>query len=355
MVPVIFLALSLGIYQAYIQVAAVLAVLYLMQVLEQESIRKFWNRVLRFVIIFAGGLLLYAVINAAFLRIKNIGYNGHRSGSIENLKDFVENFSSAFLMSYKNVIGMALRDIYGVSTGRIMNGCWLLIMGLLGVIFLWKVLRRKKNIFLAILLLAMIPLAVNLIRFAMFGREMDTLIIYSYCMIPIGLISQVETADLKTLHGAKGRLIRDVVILIGLLIVYRYIIQNNRNYVVNDMAKTEAISYYTSMIAQVKGLDGYSPSLPVYLLGNPKEDTTMPLFSSNAYKGNVRGVTSLNGYVTMYSRQAFISSYCGFSPQWYDDKDEQLKDSAQVQQMPCYPTDGSIQIVDGVVVVKLGK
>ncbi len=355
MVPVIFFALSLGIYQAYIQVAAVLAVLYLMLVLEQESIRKFWNRVLRFVIIFSGGLILYAVINALFLKIKNIRFNGHGIGSIENLKDFVETVSSAFLMSYKNVTGMAFRDICGVSTGRIMNGCWLLIMGLLGVIFLWQVLRRKKNIFLAILLLAMIPPAANLIRFVMFGREVDTLIIYSYCMIPVGLISQVETADLKTMHGAKGRLVRDVVILIGLLIVYRYIIQNNRNYVVSDIAKTEAISYYTTMIAQVKGLDGYSPSLPVYLLGKPQEDTTMASFSSKAYKGNVRGMFSLNGYVTMYSRREFINLYCGFSPKWFDDEDEELKKSAQVQQMPCYPTDGSIQIVDGVVVIKLGK
>ena len=46
-----------------------------------------------------------------------------------------------------------------------------------------------------------------------------------------------------------------------------------------------------------------------------------------------------------------LSIWCGFSPQ-YDDSGR-FASMQEVQEMPCYPDDGSIRIIDNTVVVKM--
>ena len=56
--------------------------------------------------------------------------------------------------------------------------------------------------------------------------------------------------------------------------------------------------------------------------------------------------------VEAYSREYFIKYYCGFNAQ-YVSADEVSKD--KINEMPIYPKDGSIQMIDDVVVVKLAE
>ena len=49
--------------------------------------------------------------------------------------------------------------------------------------------------------------------------------------------------------------------------------------------------------------------------------------------------------------EGIMEKWCGFSPSWY--WGEPLDDLPEVQDMPSYPEDGSIQIIHDVLVVKM--
>lgn len=50
------------------------------------------------------------------------------------------------------------------------------------------------------------------------------------------------------------------------------------------------------------------------------------------------------------SSRAFMKYWCGYEPRFLDAKD--FENNSVVKLMPCYPDDGAIKVIDGVVIVK---
>ena len=66
------------------------------------------------------------------------------------------------------------------------------------------------------------------------------------------------------------------------------------------------------------------------------------------YGGNARYL------VNSYARNKFINAYIGFDvPMVEQERIEELSSLPEIQQMPCYPDDGSIKVVDDILVIKL--
>ena len=58
--------------------------------------------------------------------------------------------------------------------------------------------------------------------------------------------------------------------------------------------------------------------------------------------------------ISAYSRNQIITKYLGFAPRFCSYEEiVALMENEEVQAMPSYPDDGSIKIVDGVIVVKI--
>lgn len=70
------------------------------------------------------------------------------------------------------------------------------------------------------------------------------------------------------------------------------------------------------------------------------------------------GATSLADMRTNYSYNQFLSKYLAFYGDLYLEETQQGKamvNHPQVQAMPCYPTQGAVKIIDGIVVVKFNE
>ena len=76
----------------------------------------------------------------------------------------------------------------------------------------------------------------------------------------------------------------------------------------------------------------------------------MPLFN-NIQLGVIEG--DLSEWINNYQKTTYMEMHCGFSPEWVAAEEVEKKDV--VKDMPCYPDYGSIQVIDGVVVVKLSE
>lgn len=66
------------------------------------------------------------------------------------------------------------------------------------------------------------------------------------------------------------------------------------------------------------------------------------------YGGNARYL------VNSYARNKFINAYMGFDiPMAKQERVEELSALSEIQQMPYYPDDGSIKVIDDILVIKL--
>ena len=109
-------------------------------------------------------------------------------------------------------------------------------------------------------------------------------------------------------------------------------------------------NYWNGIITQVRMTEGYDADKTWAVLGNIED----PLLDSaweyvELYGGNRFTEDLLN----QYSRLAWVSNYIGYKiPAASEERQMQLWASPQVQEMPCWPAQGSIRIVEDTVVIK---
>ncbi|MDE5854548.1 MAG: hypothetical protein K2H19_05745 [Ruminococcus sp.] len=146
-----------------------------------------------------------------------------------------------------------------------------------------------------------------------------------------------------------------------LFISFSYCRYANINYLKAEYQQQRMISYFTVLITQIKSVDGYRDEIPVcYINPNNKKDATLKelsnfeLFYTSPNYGIEEGVNGMNGNrktggdVWCY----FMNDWCAFGPEVVDEED--FVDLPEVIDMPYYPDDGSIKIINDTVVVKFG-
>ncbi len=345
---VILLALTLGLYQAYFSVAVTLSVAYGMLLFLRESLERFIKQFLTIILVLVLGMLLYLVINHFVLIAAKSSFQG------TSMKEVIDTIPHAIRMSYQNLFSLFYKDLAGLSYGKIMQLSWVLSVAAISWIWVWISVKKRKQMLFAAGLLLCIPVSINFMRFFMNNREMDALIMYAYVLVfvmAIAFLGAYETwSGHECFYCFKLKLLRTMYVLVIASIVWQYTIQINRFYVGMDLIKSEAVSYYTTMITQIKSVEGYQSDLPVCLIGTRSQDQSLTTF--DPFTADVRGRLSLYSFAGMYSRQRFMSMYCGYAPVWHQNIDE-VNGLPQVQEMPCYPDDGSIRILNDMIVIKL--
>jgi len=131
-----------------------------------------------------------------------------------------------------------------------------------------------------------------------------------------------------------------------------YMKLDNVAYLKADYQQQTAISYYTEVISQIKDLDGYNSKMPVLFYGTAgsKDESIPEQWQFNVV--NLQGYgNNMHDFIAYYTNKDFIELHCGYTYQEPENRDSIIS-SMQFQEMSQYPCDGSIKIIDGVVVVK---
>ena len=110
-------------------------------------------------------------------------------------------------------------------------------------------------------------------------------------------------------------------------------------------------NYLNSLVTQIRMADGYEPSMEWAFIG---ENISDPLHG-NPWDNTFNYGGNLNSLINVYSRNSFLHNYTGLYPLPLvnDEILSALNADPVIQSMPCYPADGSIQIYQDVVVIKL--
>ena len=348
---VFLLSCSMGLYQAYFPFeASILLIALIKECLDvKRNTKEMLFRSLRFFIALVCGIILYFLINSLCLVIFKETMSTHKNlnsmGQIE-----ITALPGIVVQMYRNMVKMLTNGYMGMSSHvsiRILIAvCWLAVLGY----SLYRIWRLKKSghygkIALSVFFLLIFPIAINLIDImcANSPNSIYLLMTYSLCCIFILPAALLDSSERPSVHWG--------VLLAGAMTVFYYFNLANTAYICVDLSQRSVEAFYTTMITQIKSVDGYAADMEIVFVGEVQDPTLYPL--TNEFGGvNIPTVVS-NGSKANYTREALLKYYCGFYPAYAEDCGEENK--AQIDAMPCYPDDGSIQIVGGRVIVKLSE
>ena len=348
---VVLCGCAVGIYQAFLPVLLMLVLLDQIMILcRREETTGVWaKRLLIRAVCVAAVMGVYFAGSELFLRIRNVqldSYLGIDQATAASPAVYLQRAAAAYREFFLPTHG-ALWDMYPQSVFNLyrLMLCLDLILGCGWILRTWKKSRVRALLLCAAL--ALVPLGCNFI-FVM-SEAVHSLMVYGQVMHALLLVCLADwtgafSAPFRRLFAGGTALV------LGLSGVM-YIRYDNQCYLKTAFQQQEAISWNTTLVTRIESAEGFRDELPVAFVNRQNmEDLNLynleelDFLTLGTYEENIRE------YLNDWAWEAFLARWCGFEPKKADPAE--AESWPEVEAMPRYPDDGSIQVIRDVIVVK---
>jgi hypothetical protein len=362
------MAISMGIYQAYISVAITLVMILLLKMTWEEgfclkSVAK--DIAVYYVSIIAAAVLFY-IIWKIFLKIFGIWtadtYNG-----MAGLGDFSDTgIFSLIGMTYSNVLYYFWNPETFTTMefrGQSMSVFWLYLLRLANIFIVLKLIIevakkdiKKKvgagRIALQVCILALLPMGMNFVCIMSKGME-HTLMVYAFIMLYVLAIwLQDKTVINENSKNSTSKVMKAVTIITVGCVVWSNVVYANQVYLKKDLQENAMNSLMTRIVADIEDMDGYEPNVtPVAFVGS---------FENSPYIQELAGFEDILPYgmgkttLTYSGTEQYFLKYELNVPMNIITLGE-LEQEDDIINMPSYPLKGSLAYVGDVLVVKISE
>lgn len=359
----LLLTLSLAIYQAYfpLGIGLFLSILSLDAMKGDESFSVLFRRALWYLAGLLLGLFFYFPLNNLWLKIMHMEMVEHKGVNHMSQISFQE-LPKRIGLTYKAFFEILAGNYYGM-TGNVWIRLAIMIL-LAGALFLligrsiWLI-REKKHLVCSLLwvFILLFPLGIHSIYIMVEEQFLYTLMIYADVLLfifPLVLCEECIRFEEKSgkvwkMAGILNWIITLTVVFSGIFYVY----QDNAAYLEAELSLSAAKSYYTTLITQIKSLDGYQEEMEVVLVGENRDNTIYEIRREFFQDVEIGGIYETDRVVKGIDKGRFMKYYCGYDQEVTED-DSKI-DKAEWQDMPDYPNDGSMKIVGDAIIVKFSN
>ena len=358
---VVMIACSLGVYQAYFpDTVCILLIVVILKaafggVKEKKEWKEFFLMIARFLVVMAAGVAVYFLINKAVLAVTHIQLTSYQGGdtmgkiTIAQLISALKScYTSFFDLGFSNVMGIS----YNRTVRRLIKVVWILFAAGIGA---YLVLKKKEYLNKVIVLCGILvfPVAMFLIYVMAPNSYCYTLMAYSVVFFFVFFLLWLDACfrNLK-LHAPVKSITNWVSALLTAALVIVFVWYANGNYMALEYTKYHDFSYVQTLITKIRSVEDYSQDKAVIVVGTQISDSTGSMGSLIGDTFIVGGKADTNlGYNSLLY---LMSDYLGFSPYYgtYEEIQSWMQREA-VKEMPAYPADGSIQVIDDTIIVKL--
>ena len=359
LVCVTLMACSAGTYQSNIPINLCVLLLFMIHEVYNNinDLRSFIVLGLQNIGISLGFVIEYFLLNRFFL---------HKYGLALSAYKGIDNFGKTSKRGYVFRIAEAYRAFLDPDKTVSANmypfhlRYFHLILIIISLILFLILLIKTKNIMKKIgmtVIFILYPLAAYFIYVMVGSYEVHGLMTYAESLTFILLAWILERLKEDKLYIQV--LNRSCLILMGVM-CFLFARFSNICYLKAEILQSEAISYFTTLITQIKSTEGYTDETPIiYLNEYNKKDNSLPgvpkfepIYLIPYGDGGQENVNIYGGesLINDYLWEAFMRMWCGFSRipgDW-----SLYKDDGRIKEMPHYPDYGSIQKLDDVIVVK---
>lgn len=353
-ISLLCIAFAMGTYQAYLPLTIALFVLLLLE----ECIQKQWKIIetftngIKMLAVLIGGAAAYFGVLKVFLWHYDIELNSYQG--IDSMgKIDIREIPTLIMRCLKNCLLLFRRDYSSISSTAVIRAGVLSLMACTLIFVILNLYMRHagmQNIISVIVLCIFLVIASDSIEIMCPNSAIYSLMTYGVVVLFCTPIILCEICpDLLTGFREKFLNIWQWIVTVTVMVmVLNYAWQANGNYMSSYYTTQQTVAYFETLITRIKSVEGYSDQYPVAFIGEDYEDES---FSNNWrttpfwYGGHT--LTLLNNY----SRDWFLRNYLGYTYTPVSDEIQKTLEEQTVD-MPSYPDDGSIKVIDGVVVVK---
>ena len=345
------LACAVGTYQAYFAVAVSLALgCVILDLLDREKdLMETVRGGFRILGMLALGAVVYYGMMKLFLFVKGaelLSYKG---------MDSVGFSLGAVVAVYRDFLRYFLKPGAAGYVGEPMVLAHLALIGTAGVCVLMtmakdRLFRQPLRIALLVVGAALLPLAFN---FTQLVSETSPITRYSFVFV---YILCAALADRKWELSVKNvRWIRIAACVCSAFLLLLCAQVCNLSYTSSATAHRATEAFCTNLVGRVEATEDYQQDMEVVIIGT---------FPRNVYYSGVEEFSPVEHYSCMSSTVLSLNKHVYYylndwlNVPWQEPPEEtmiQVSSSEAFRAMPLYPSDGSIAIIDGRVVVKLAE
>ena len=147
--------------------------------------------------------------------------------------------------------------------------------------------------------------------------------------------------------------LKKVMYLFTMVLCFTYLMSDNATYVSRNDVYRNYYSISNDILSIVHNLDGYERGMKWCFTDNIRYKSDFVKLSNGVIANDYETWDNIDG---IWHSWNFYHRYLGIDL-YLVDKDEYLSiiDNPEVIDMPLYPSNGSVKIVDNVVVIKIGN
>lgn len=356
----VLLAFSMGIYQAYAPFAIGLSVLLVMKktVSPNESLKSVTTLGLKLMAFLATGAGLYYLILQIILTVTGqelLPYLGmEESGAYP-----FSSLPSLVISCYKQVILFFFFSGTGTTTGFLaVFNLTIIILGVIGLYFLLTPYLKEKEhhwrILAILILCCILPLALGFVQIISPFSAPTPLMQYPYVLAYTVVLFFADNGLLKCPISLKKNYLYGIslnIIIISLSSGWLC----NLLYTASNQAHRATESYVTRMMTRVESTDGYFWNMPLLVIGAYPEDRFYANIEAYSlidhYSVPVNSVLPLNKHIYYY-----LNHWLNLPiSEPTEETMIAMSHHPEFLEMPLYPDDGSVKIIDDKMVVRVGE
>ena len=366
MIAIALTVYGMAIYQANFTTAVCILVgnLLVWLITENVELKTAIKKCINYVLYLGACMALFLAGSKIALSI-----TGKQMETYENLDKMgqlsMEQLIEGIIRCYKTFFKLPIIDVYSMNPNRIVKITFLICF----LVFLYtfvKVWMMKKEVYLKVLVslvFAVLPIAVNLIIImAISSGTMYSIMVYEIVfvfIISIACLEAIRTCNSditaipnKMVIDKVETLLNSVTAVMLVITVITYIWFANGNYLAMEYTNQHDNAYYQTLMTQIKSVDGYHADMPITMIGKPVVDSTYTRQDMIGETFDLAGKGSTN--INAYSSWNIMTRVLGYDPvnRNSDEEEEYFRGLDEVNDMPCYPSSGSIKIIDDTIVIK---
>lgn len=359
---VVLLVISTGLYQAYLQVFTALTMVWALLRLLKADDRAIPEAAARCAQSFLALMLAMALFFVGYYVVMAV--TGVEAVSRENSIGGMKVLSGAALVDMvKTTWKMPLRQL-GRLQGRIaplarMLTAVVLMTGAAATIFTARRSRVSAWQALGMAVLALLlPFGMNWICLFCSGAVHD-LMMYAYIVPLLAALAANERAwnlalaDEGKQIGKKTRAAACVLPLAVLTLLFDRGIYANQMYLKKDLEYDATLSVMTRVVDRIEQVEGYIPGeTPVEFLGDIQRSQLAMTRPAFAHLGGLTGTEENYAITCGDTFWMYLEDVMGYPIKRFRETKNEEQERV-TDDMPCFPDKDSVQMVDGVVFVKL--
>lgn len=345
LLSVVLLIFALGIYQAYISLAA--SLLLLVMIRDTLDGERSAFEIVRFVVkalaMLLSAVALYYLITLLVLRSTGAAFNSYVTENVNGAVSLPRRVRMAYdafyyIFSFRNF------SLISSEAARYLH---IALMGALLAALAALAVRGRSVLNAALLgvLLLLLPLSVCCMFLIMSQESIHTLVMYSF--VCVYLLMGLAAERVKGFSGVPGAGLLAAALC---LIVVGNVYFANKCYLKMALQYENASAFYTVLASRVEKTEGFDEGCSLALVGKQENLVhRFPELDTDLFMGVNRDL------INIYSRENFIRFYLGLDLPFAEEAAlEALEDDPRFLNMAEYPYDGSVQRIDDMIVVKLG-